>query len=148
MRCISQKCIFRSFWLTLVFVSLTVAGSGYSGSSGIPPSPTELDVVNGNLIQFNDNGAWTWYSDKRAVIDAKRGILVVGSDACAAGTGGISRTGNVEAVIYNMANGSRQRFVLKSGTSNPRAFFTDDHNTPAFLVRRDGKYLAWYSGHN
>jgi hypothetical protein len=27
------------------------------------------DIVEGNLIQFNDNGFWCWYQDERAVID-------------------------------------------------------------------------------
>jgi hypothetical protein len=150
MRCIVlvPKCIFRSAWLTLTLAGLTEAASSGFQSQTAATLQTPPDVVDGNLVQFNDNGAWTWYSDERAVVDAKRGILVVGSDACGSGVGGASRAGNVEAVIYNMTNGSRQRFILKNGASNRRAFVTDDHNTAAFLVRRDGKYLAWYSGHN
>ena len=26
------------------------------------------DMINGNAVQFDDNGIWTWYSDERAVI--------------------------------------------------------------------------------
>src|ERR1043166_8024926 len=98
MRCIVvlRMCLFQSHWLTVPIMSLSVAASSGFGSQTAPPSHTLPDVVNGNLIQFNDNGAWTWYSDERAIVDAKRRMLLIGSDACAAGTGGISRTGNVE----------------------------------------------------
>ena len=30
------------------------------------------DFVNGNVVQFDDNGGWTWYSDERTVVDTKR----------------------------------------------------------------------------
>jgi hypothetical protein len=123
-----------------------------SGASGTPPAAPTLalptDLVIGNLIQFNDNGNWTWYCDERSVIDAARGNLIVGSDASPAGMGGSARSGDVETVIYSVTNGSRQRFTLKDGASDPSAFYADDHNTPGLLVRPDGKYLAWYCAHN
>ena len=53
------------------------------------------DLVGGNLIQFNDNGAWTWYSDERAIIDTTGGKLVVGVDVCGTGLGGSPRDGAV-----------------------------------------------------
>jgi hypothetical protein len=123
-----------------------------SGAPGTPPATPTLalppDVVMGNLIQFNDNGNWTWYCDERSVIDSVRGNLIVGSDASPAGIGGSARSGDVETVIYSVTNGSRQRFTLKDGASDPSAFYADDHNTPGLLVRPDGKYLAWYCAHN
>jgi len=74
--------------------------------------------------------------------------LIIGSDASAAGTGGAPRSGDVETVIYDLATGLGQRYTLKDGASDPGAFYADDHNTPGLLVRPDGKYLAWYCGHN
>ena len=112
------------------------------------PSSVPPDLVNGNLVQFNDNGAWTWYSDERSIVDKMRGYLLVGSDASAAGVGGSPREGDVETVIYNLETGGWQRFTLKDGASDPGAFYADDHNTPGLLVRPDGKYLACYCAHN
>ena len=123
-----------------------------AGAPGTPPVAPTLalppDLALGNLLQFNDNGNWTWYCDERSVIDAARGYLIVGSDASPAGMGGSARAGDVETVIYSVTYGSWQRFTLKDGASDPSAFYADDHNTPGLLVRPDGKYLAWYCAHN
>jgi len=98
------------------------------------------DLVSGNLIQFNDNGAWCWYQDERAVVDVVGGKLIIGSDASRFGVGGSSRNGNIEVVIFDLQTGLSQRFTLmKAGC--------DDHNAPAFLVRPDGKYLVVYAQH-
>jgi hypothetical protein len=98
------------------------------------------DLVNGNLIQFNDNGAWCWYQDERAIIDTVGGRLIFGSDASGAGTGGSNRNGNIEGTIYDLETGSWERTTFwKAGC--------DDHNTPAFLIRPDGKYITMYAQH-
>jgi hypothetical protein len=103
-------------------------------------SQAAQDVVNGNLIQFNDNGAWCWYQDERAVVDTVLGKLIIGSDASGQGVGGESRNGNIEVVIFDLQTGLMQRFVMmKAGC--------DDHNAPAFLIRPDGKYLVMYAQH-
>jgi len=102
------------------------------------------DLVGGNLIQFNDNGAWTWYSDERTVVDTNGFKIVVGTDDSGMGLGGSVRDGAVEAAIFDITTGTSQRTILMpSGTLGP-----DDHNGPAFLVRPDGKYLAQWTGHN
>jgi hypothetical protein len=101
--------------------------------------------VKGNLIQFNDNGAWCWYQDERAIIDVSNGKLILGSDASPSGAGGNLRNGNVESVIYDVNTGSLQRYTLRKG--DPNVFYCDDHNAPAFLIRPDGKYLTIYAAH-
>lgn len=98
------------------------------------------DLVSGNLIQLNDNGAWCWYQDERAVVDILVDKLIIGSDASGSGVGGSSRNGNIEVVIFDLKTGLSQRFILmKAGC--------DDHNAPAFWVRPDGKYLVMYAQH-
>lgn len=102
------------------------------------------DMVNGNLIQFNDNGAWTWYSDERTVIDPIGGKMVVGVDISGSGLGGTPRDGAVEAGLFDLQSGTSRRTTLMAhGTLGP-----DDHNTPGMMVRPDGKYLAQWTGHN
>jgi hypothetical protein len=107
----------------------------------------QQDIIKGNLIQFNNNGAYCWYQDERAVIDTIGKKLIVGSDASATGFGGSPRDGDVEAAIYDLQTGAVQRYTLKESSSEPAAFYTDDHNAPAFLVLPDGRYLAMYAAH-
>ena len=54
------------------------------------------DYVAGTLIVFNDNGAWSWYQDERAIVDAAAGTLLIGCVSNKAGSGGAARDGSVE----------------------------------------------------
>ena len=116
--------------------------------SNMPPVVEPRDLVAGNLIQFNDNGTWCWFQDERAVVDVGGGKIVVGSVASASGRGGSPREGDVEASIFDLANGTSQRYTLKSGDTDPAAFYADDHNAPGLLVLTNGGYLAIYAAHN
>lgn len=98
------------------------------------------DVVNGNLIQFNDNGLWCWFQDERAIVDKVGGKIIFGAEESQSGTGGAPRNGVVRAVIYELNSGSTQRFTLRTSGC-------DDHNIPGFAIRPDGKYIAMYSDH-
>ncbi len=118
-----------------------------SGSNA-PPVIGQRDLVAGNLIQFNDNGAWCWFQDERAVVDAAGGQIVVGSVASASGRGGSPREGDVEATLFDLKNRAARLYTLKSGDSDPGAFYADDHNAPGLLVLTNGGYLAIYAAHN
>jgi BNR repeat-containing family member len=93
------------------------------------------------VIFLNDNGAWSWFEDERAVVDAATGTLVVSSVADASGTGGATRDGNVEVVAYDLATGITNRAVLHAHLE------ADDHDSAALYVRADGSYLAMFSSH-
>jgi hypothetical protein len=92
------------------------------------------DDVAGKLIVFNDNGAWCWYQDERAVVDTSNHTLLIGSVACSDGAGGDTRSGDVDLVTYHLDTGAIDRFVLHHNLQ-PQ----DDHNTAAILIRPDGK---------
>jgi hypothetical protein len=124
--------------VSLFTIAITVLFQTVSFGQG------QMDLVHGNLIQFNDNGAWCWYQDERAVVDKPGGKLILGSVASNNGFGGNSREGDVEAVIFDLQSGLLEKYTLKEG--NP-IFYADDHNAPAFLVRPDGKYLAMFAAH-
>ncbi len=122
-----------------------VGGAGGAGGAGgtdvgggftTCPAPTE-DWTSKPVTVFNDDGAWTWYSDERAVVDPVNRKIIVGSDA-----NGGNRNGNVDAVIYDVDTGMSSP-VHALGDLDP-----DDHNTAAFLVKPGGGYLAFWAGHN
>jgi hypothetical protein len=119
-----------------------------AGAGGTPPATNPVavppDMVTGNLIQFNDNGNWTWYCDERTVVDKTRGRIIVGSDGNPAGVGGSARSGAIEVAMFDLQTGFPTRVtLLPNGVLG-----ADDHNTPGLLVWPDGKYLAQWTGHN
>ena len=121
--------------LALTSVTANSAPSTPAGALGAAPPASEAVII------LNDNGAWSWFEDERAVVDGPRGLLLVSSVASAGGTDGAARQGNVEVVAYDMASGSTRRSVLH------RNLQADDHNSAALYVRPDGRYVAMYSMH-
>ena len=107
---------------------------------GITLAQLQYDIVNGNLIQFNDNGMWCWYQDERAVVDMDSGKLILGCDESQSGLGGSPRDGVISTIIFDMQTNTPKRYQLAK-------FSCDDHNAPAFFIRPDGKYLAMYAQH-
>ena len=101
------------------------------------------DQVAGNLIQFNENGAWCWYQDPRLVVDPASDTLLISSIAAAEGVDGSARSGDVDVVTYRFDSGTATRSVLHNHF-DPQ----DDHNAAALLIRPDGRYLAIYALHN
>ncbi|MCA9214779.1 MAG: BNR-4 repeat-containing protein [Planctomycetales bacterium] len=100
------------------------------------------DYVAGGLITLNDNGAWSWFMDERAIVD--RGRLVVGSVRAVKNydTGKDDPNwGNVEVAVHDLASGETKTVVLH------RHFEQDDHDTPAFLALPDGRYVCVYTKH-
>ena len=116
----------------------TGGGAGTMTAACAPPTTTlsGTDAVAGTKITFNDNGGWCWYQDERAIVDTKAGKLIIGS----VGSGG-NRTGNIEAVVYDLAAGT------KIGPTKIGNLSVDDHNAPAFNIRPDGKYVATWATH-
>jgi hypothetical protein len=117
------------------------SGGAAERSGGAAERPP--DYVAGELIRLNDNGAWSWFTDERAIVD--RGKLIVGSVRAV----GRFRShaddpdwGNIEVSVLDIESGATSRAVLH------RHFEQDDHDSPAFLVRPDGRYLALYSKHS
>src|SRR5262245_41322183 len=103
-----------------------------------------VNDVGGSLITFNDNGAWSWFEDERAIVDPSAGTagkIIVSSVANAAGTGGAPRNGDVDVVSYNIATSAITRVTLFESLE------ADDHDSAAILKLSDGRYLASYSKH-
>lgn len=119
-------------WLLAISWGLVV-GSGLRGE--------EVNQVAGKLVTLNSNGAWSWYMDERVIIDVSAGKLLASSVADASGTDGARRNGDIDVVSYELNGGQLEHFVLHAQLQ------ADDHNAAALLLRRDGRYLAFYTKH-
>jgi hypothetical protein len=100
-----------------------------------------IDFVRGTFHELNDNGAWSWFMDERAIVD--RGQLLVGSVRANGTFHDKNRPGwgNVELSVLELSTGRKRVVVLHE------ALEQDDHNNPGLLVLQDGRYLAAYSKH-
>jgi len=110
--------------------------------ASISKEAAAADQVAGNLILYNDNGAFCWFQDERVIIDSTSGKMLIGSVANGAGTGGASRSGDVELTTFDLTTRTRKRFTLANQLQD------DDHNAPALMIRPDGRYLVGYTTHN
>jgi hypothetical protein len=94
-------------------------------------------AATGPCVVLNDDGGWCWFEDPRAVVDG--GKVVVGT--VANGSRDPARRGDIEVVSYELAGGAPVRSTLH------RNLQADDHDSPALLLRPDGRWLALYSLH-
>ncbi|QIK71286.1 hypothetical protein G7070_02045 [Propioniciclava coleopterorum] len=102
--------------------------------------PTPL-AANADEQVINDNGAWCWFQDERALVDPDAGVLVVGSIAAAEGPGGEGRVGDLDVTVVDLRTGEATVTVLHPG------FEVDDHDVPAFWRRTDGRWGVAYARH-
>ncbi|MCA9241925.1 MAG: BNR-4 repeat-containing protein, partial [Planctomycetales bacterium] len=116
-----------------------VAFDAIAASLQPAPSPeTPRDRVNGNLIEFNNDGAWSWYMDERLIRDQTNGHYLVNSITSSNVTnlpGGV-----VRVTSFDPATGTRLTRSLAD-------IDEDDHNAGGLLVLPDGRYLTLYSNH-
>ncbi|MFO1055086.1 MAG: BNR-4 repeat-containing protein [Planctomycetota bacterium] len=102
-------------------------------------APRPADFVAGEWITLDDNAAWCWFQDPRALIDGH--LLLAGSIADDHGVDGRARKGDVDLSVLDLDAHTVERVVLH------RALEDDDHDAPALLRLPDGRYLAAFSRH-
>lgn len=125
----------RAGWLTLAAAVPAIA------SAQTRPSELPNEYVAASLVRLNDNGAWSWFMDERAVVFHNR--LVVGSVRAVGSYRDSIATdwGNVEVAAYDLGSGEAKRIVLH------QHYQQDDHNNPAFLSLPGDRLLAVYTRH-
>ncbi|MGZ8920744.1 MAG: BNR-4 repeat-containing protein [Limisphaerales bacterium] len=101
----------------------------------------EVNQIAGKVTQLNDNGAWSWFMDERAIVD--RGQLLVGSVRA---NGRFEQNelpgwGDVELSVLKLNSGGKEVIKLHEH------FEQDDHDNPGLITLPDGHYLAMYSKH-
>jgi hypothetical protein len=93
--------------------------------------------VDGELLEFNDDGGWCWYQDERVIVDQETRKLVIGSVASRG-----ARARRVEVTHWDLDDRTFERHHI--GTMS----YTDDHDVPAIVKRPQGGYVAMWAGHN
>jgi hypothetical protein len=88
-------------------------------------------------LTINDDAGWCWFEDERVIISGDQ--LIVGT--VANGRFDPARRGDIDVTSYGLKSGKIQRFTLHQNLE------ADDHDSPAFLERPDGRILAMYCKH-
>lgn len=94
------------------------------------------------MVELNDNGAWSWFMDERAIV--QDGKVIVGSVRAVRDFDSGKEDpdwGNVEVSVWDLATGETETCVLH------RHLEQDDHDGPSFLALPDGRILAVYTEH-
>jgi len=115
----------------LWFAAVVVASIGHAQPA--PPPAAGLEESH-HVQTFMHNSGWCWYQDPRAIIHDGKVII-----------GGVEGNGDGAAAIGVYDLGKRE--ILGRTVIHP-SFDQDDHNTPAFYVRPDGRVLAVYARHH
>ena len=83
------------------------------------------------LVVLEDDGAWCWFQDERAVFAGNR--LVVST---------VSHAGDIQVSSFDVATGERDHGALR------RRLERDDHDAASLMVRPDGRLTAFYTRHD
>lgn len=104
-----------------------------------------LAVANANApVTLLDDGGWCWFEDERALIVGNN--LIFGT--VATGYRDPQLAGHIRATQFNLDTRQSVTTTLHSPASDPNPKqWIDDHNSPAFLHRPDGKILTMYARH-
>jgi len=86
---------------------------------------------------LSDDGGWCWFEAPRALFQGSR--LIIGS--VASGWSNAARKGDIETIVHDMATGTNTAIELHNQLE------MDDHDSPAFLIRPDGRLVTLYAKH-
>jgi hypothetical protein len=111
-------------------------GGGQAGAAGAAGAPAGFPFDATPSMLTNDAG-YCWFEDPRALFVGQS--LVVGS--VASGWQDASKRGDIEAIVHDFESGETIVTELHDRLE------LDDHDSPAFLARPDGKLLAMYAKH-
>ena len=96
-----------------------------------------------SLITFHHDAGWCWFDDERALVqDQKLFIATVADGRTPDGSLDRTRRGHIEVTRYDLDFGESL-----GTTSLHENLEADDHNSPAMIVRPDGRILAVYAKH-
>jgi hypothetical protein len=131
--------------LVKIFVLLIVA------NSTIYAQKAKFKFKMSPLIQISDvdrPGAWCWFQDPRVIVDnsnPEKPILLTGVVTYA--DKGSDKRGDIDLYWLQMQSSIKQPVLERGRFELDDQLQMDDHASPAFMIRPDGKYLVTWSMH-
>jgi hypothetical protein len=131
-----NRCTRILLGLFLFFVTMALGS--------VPAQPANF--VAGALVELNDNGAWSWFMDERAIV--LDDTFVVGS-ARLVGPFAASESnpngGNLEISTYNVSSGTVRKTVLHPHFEQEFLSRDSPRSQPDVLGRRGSDMALWRS---
>ena len=93
--------------------------------------------------ELSEDGGWCWFQDERALMIGDRVVF----GYVASGHRDPRRRGRVEIAEWGPNDRVATAGLHEPEAESERRAWVDDHNAPAFLMRRDGRILVVYSQH-
>lgn len=122
-----RRCgVMFSFSLLVLAMAMTAQAA--------PPASYDRKADNHDFTVFMQHGGWCWYQDPRAIVAGN--TLLIGS--VRGNSDGPALIG-----VYDLQNNKQLGTVVANAK-----FDRDDHNSPVFYVRPDGRVLAVYARHH
>jgi hypothetical protein len=116
---------------------LTAAVVALAGALCLASAPAIADAPaapSATAVPFGAGGAWSYFSDPRAVqVTTPRKLLY---------SGWVTSQGSIVAGVYDPATQRVQTMVLQNRLQN------DDHNNPSVLALPDGRVTYFWNAHN
>ncbi len=96
-----------------------------------------LVLAQAEPLRIAEDGGWCWFEDPRALIHAGKLLIGVVAD----GRGDPERRGDIDVLVHDLAGGGTRRIELHDRLE------ADDHDSPVFMARPDGRVLAVWAKH-
>lgn len=112
---------------------------------------TKMKVKMSPVFQLSDSdrpGAWCWFQDQRAIIDnsnPQKPVLLTGVVTYA--DKGSEKRGDIDMYWARLTTDVKKPLSEKGRIELDNQLQMDDHASPAFMIRPDGKYLVTWSMH-
>jgi len=134
--------------LAILFMSNFVS---IAQNNKIVKNISQLSKMHSTVFQLSDGdrpGAWCWFQDQRAIIDnsnPNQPILITG--VVTFGDKGSDKRGDIDMYWAKLTTDLKKPLFEKGRLELDNQLQMDDHASPAFMVRPDGKYLVTWSMH-
>ncbi|WP_299665957.1 BNR-4 repeat-containing protein [uncultured Polaribacter sp.] len=112
---------------------------------------SEITKNHSEIFQLSDNdrpGSWCWFQDQRVIMDTNnpdKPILITG--AVTYGDISSDKRGDVDLYWAEISKDLKNPISKKARITLDDQLQMDDHASPSFLIRPDGRYLVNWSKH-
>ena len=125
---------FNKLMLVLSGIALIAGTMSYAAPAKKVPANYDRTADQHGFTTFMKESGWCWFEDPRVIV--KDGKLIIGAVQG-------NRTGPAHIGVYDLDEKKPLTTILMQDN-----FDCDDHNSPVFYARPDGRILSVYARHH